>query len=286
MNHLLPKKPMLALLLALAALIVPTSKTSAGDDLYYGVLRSTGAVIVDMKDRRGMGTCWLLDVERRLVVTNAHVVALRRGLDALRVVFPLYQDGQVLREPAAYGVPGLGIPASVLYVDKRHDLALLQLDRVPEGLTALPLARRGPRPGEMVSAIGAYTPKRDGLLWQFRRGRVAKIGYMHLQCKTVRYTATVYDKRPAQSPLSATTLIFARPTGEHGDSGGPMINEQGELVGITVVAAVLNDGTGKCAGAIHVREIRKFLDRVLEGKTAQPVIRRAPPVRRPAPASC
>src|SRR5712692_10498889 len=79
------------------------------------------------------GTGVLLDKRERLVATAWHLVG---GHKNLHVLFPLYDDGRLLTGPLSYQErykQGQTIRAKVIAADPARDLAILQLDSVPEG---------------------------------------------------------------------------------------------------------------------------------------------------------
>jgi serine protease Do len=104
-------------------------------------------------------------------------------------------------------------PGQVLRTDRRRDVALVKVD-APGGR---PLALRGALPGqgEAVFAIGA--PLDPGLQGTLTRGIVS--------------ANRVIDGQPfIQSDVAVT----------HGNSGGPLLNERGEVIGVTVSGFVDN----------------------------------------------
>src|SRR6266851_8564455 len=96
-NRLLVLGLALFLLAALAASAPADGLTS--NDLYQQTLRSTAMVVVPSGDKASQGTGWLVDRERKLLVTNCHVVG---GQKQVLVVFPVYRNGQVITERNYY----------------------------------------------------------------------------------------------------------------------------------------------------------------------------------------
>lgn len=104
-------------------------------------------------------------------------------------------------------------PAQVLRTDKARDIALLKADSVPA--QALALRDALPGQGEPVFAIGA--PLDPSLQGTLTRGIVS--------------ANRVIEGRPfIQSDVSVT----------HGNSGGPLVNERGEVVGVTDLSITEN----------------------------------------------
>src|SRR5437763_1068049 len=98
----------------------------------------------------GHGTCWVVEAEKRLVITNQHVVL---GHDTCKVAFPRCQSGNVLTNSGLYPQSDY-IPGKVLARDSKRDLALVRLDRLPKGAKALVLAPKGIMSGQEIWAIG------------------------------------------------------------------------------------------------------------------------------------
>src|SRR5439155_23636090 len=70
-NHARSIRAVLALGLLLLA---GTGSARANAKVYERALQSTGWVIVPQDKITPMGTCWVADVKRKLVVTSRHVV--------------------------------------------------------------------------------------------------------------------------------------------------------------------------------------------------------------------
>jgi len=129
-------------------------------------------------------------------------------------------------------------------IDRVYDLALLTIaPPVAEPLTLSPI---DPGPGVRVSVSG-FGP--DGR-YQARSGSVR--GY----------------SRTGESPLAQTLIVAGM--ARDGDSGGPVLDEQGRLV------AVIWGTDGSIVTATCCKRVRRFLQAILP-----PYGRRAPPARRP-----
>jgi len=206
---------------ALVAVVVLflTGSVRADPQVYQKALRSTGWVIVPRDgEHTAFGTCWLADRERRLVVTCAHVVE-----DTKEVIlyFPHAVDGEVMTEASYYLRKVPAINGTVVAVDKARDLALIRLRSVPSGIEPLTLAPRSARPGEVVHSIGNPDIDRglgEGSLWWYTWGTVRQV-YRHA-VDTPRGTQRV-RLLETQSPVN------------QGDSGGPVVDDQGRVVGVT-----------------------------------------------------
>src|SRR5262249_34803424 len=100
-----------------------------GETPYRRALRSTAWVRVgqDQKLAR-MGTGFLVDRSRKLLVTNQHVV---ENQETVEVVFPLYQGGGVVADKKNYIRYDRPIRGWVVAMDPKRDLAVIELEIVP-----------------------------------------------------------------------------------------------------------------------------------------------------------
>jgi hypothetical protein len=214
----------LAVVGCLVLLLLPGGEGIAhadeGAQVYQKVLRS----VVWIHSKRGegrlaTGSGSLIDRKQRLVLTNFHVVG---DNPRATVFFPAYKDDKVIAERDYYvdRVRSLGIRARVVALDRRHDLAVLQLESLPEGAQALPLATGTPGPGASVHSVG--NPGGSGALWVYTPGKVRQVYFKkwraEVEGKTVQFEAEVIETDSPTNP---------------GDSGGPLVNDQGQLIGVT-----------------------------------------------------
>jgi S1-C subfamily serine protease len=222
------------LLLCVAARPAQASDT----DLYHKTLKSTGWLVAPSGD----GTCWVLDREQRLVVTNKHVVG---DADEVTVRFPTYKDGALVTAAAEYlRAQDAAIRGKVLYRDPVRDLALVQLDSLPEHVVALPLAAESAGKDAAVLSVGNSDPNASTLdkvtLWRMRTGKATG--------KLFRSARYLSGQQVDASVLKSNLNI--RP----GDSGGPIVNEQGELIAVSAYYQ------GDDSFGIDVSEVRAFLE--------------------------
>src|SRR5438270_7108015 len=211
-------------LLLLCMAVGPARASEAS--LYHQTLKSTGWIITPGALQ---GTCWVVDEDRKLVITSKHVVADK---DDVFVAFPMYKDGELVTNSGEYvRTRTAGIRGKVLYRDDVRDLAVVELERLPDGIVALPLAKSSAAKGAKVLAVGNHDPSTTDVdkmtLWKMRTGRVEE--------KVFRWVKLQGDQNVMASVLR--TDLDSRP----GDSGGPVVNEQGELVAVT--AFYFTDGT-------------------------------------------
>ena len=234
-------------LAALTALLAPgplRADVEGGVKVYQNVLKSSVWVVSNRgagKVATGSGS--LIDRRRQLVLTNYHVVD---DVDRVTVFFPAYRDGKLIAERSYYSQRAreLGIRGRVVARDKQADLALIQIDRVPDGAQALTLAPEGVSPGQTVHSIG--NPGGSDALWIYTPGKVRQV-YQK------RWTAKAGDE---EFNFEARVIETDSPTNP-GDSGGPLVNDKGELVGVTQGGAVK---ASLLSTFIDVSEVQRFLN--------------------------
>ncbi len=152
------------------------------------------------EEQLGVGTGVVI-VDKGIILTNLHVV---QKADRLEVTF----------------MDGLTSTAHITSVQAKDDLAVLQAHKIPDDLTAAALASTADlKPGDMVAAVG----------FPFGIGPSVSSGIVSGL------------KREFKSPESGeelTNLIQFDAAANPGNSGGPLVNAQGEVVGI--VTGILN----------------------------------------------
>jgi S1-C subfamily serine protease len=246
------------------------------------VYRRAAPAVVVIRTRTGHGTGFLVK-KTGLVLTNHHVVA--DGFTYSRRGRPVVQVHRGDRDEEGWmHVREEAVPADVVLSDEAQDLALLKL-RAPEGwfkgMSPIRPARKGrPRPGEDCFLLGHPA---SGMLWSLREGRVAKVGEMprDLVDTMVRMLAVAEGQRAqARAQLlgmPGVKIILTTCAGNPGDSGSPLLDGSGRLLGITY--AIPRDlRTDKFVYHIHADVIRSFLEREHEKGPAVPDAWRLGPV--------
>jgi serine protease Do len=152
------------------------------------------------ESEKGVGTGVVI-VDKGIILTNLHVVA---GAKKVKVVFH----------------DGMESDANIISVQPENDLAVLQAKTIPDDLFAATLAStKDLLPGDEVVAVG----------FPFGIGPSVTAGVVSGL------------KREFQSPEGKrllTNLIQFDAAANPGSSGGPLVNMQGEVLGI--VTAILN----------------------------------------------
>ena len=148
----------------------------------------------------GVGTGVVI-VDKGVILTNLHVVL---GAKRVQVVF----------------ADGLESDATVIGVRPEHDLAVLQAQQIPDDLVAATMRSTADlKPGDQVVAVG----------FPFGIGPSATSGVV---------SGLRREFRSPEGKRVLTNLIQFDAAANPGSSGGPLVNAQGEVVGI--VTAILN----------------------------------------------
>jgi S1-C subfamily serine protease len=202
--------------------------------------------VADNKVRIGTGSGSLIDVPQRLVLTNFHVV---RNKDKVTVLFPQFDKaGKLITNKDHYFDKfraGAGLEGKVIARDPRRDLALIKLDRLPPGTTAVQLAKEGVGPGEMVHSLGS--PGASDALWAYTPGSVKA---------TYKKSWEVLDSAEKQVFHFEAQVVETTSPVNPGDSGGPLLNDHGELVAVTQGGLA---SMGTISYFIDVSEVRALL---------------------------
>jgi hypothetical protein len=215
----------LLLIPTVAALAPAVPAQDAGSSVYKNAVGSVVWIHSIRSDGgKAYGTGSVIDREKRLVVTNYHVV---EDEPAARVFFPDSPNGELKAEKQYYidRANRLAIRGRVVAKNATTDLAIIQIDKVPDGVKAIQLADTSPVPGQSVHSIG--NAGKSGALWGYVPGKVRNV-YKHkwqaqVGRRTLRFEAQVVETDSATN---------------RGDSGGPLLNDNGKLVGVTEGAAV------------------------------------------------
>lgn len=149
---------------------------------------------------RGIGTGVVI-VDKGIILTNLHVVA---GSDRIAITFH----------------DGLETTASITGAQPENDLAVLQAHKVPDDLFAAPLrSTQDLRPGDHVVAVG----------FPFGIGPSASAGVV---------SGLEREFTSPEGKRQLSNLIQFDAAANPGNSGGPLVTLDGEVVGI--VTAILN----------------------------------------------
>ena len=180
--------------------------------VYQKVNDAVVEVIVNSKDRsnaeytvyeEGLGSGVVVS-EEGLVLTAAHVI---QTAEKVKVKF----------------TSGKEVPAKIIRLAKEADVALLELAWVPDNLTIAPLADSDKvKIGERICIIGA----------PYGLAHSLSVGHISGRHEEINTTSGFIRAEFFQTDASIN----------HGNSGGPMFNSKGEVVGI--VSSILTESGG------------------------------------------
>jgi S1-C subfamily serine protease len=213
---------------------------SDGKEIYRPILRAT-VFIYDNRPNGGAGTGALIDPARKWVLTAYHVTPS----DAKPVVFfaELDKDRKPIPELQHYiNHKDRHISAKVIAHDSLRDLAILELESLPEKVAPLRVARASAEPGERVHTVG--NPAASSALWVYNSGSVRAV---------VKKMAVL---SPVNQKVDCWTLEVQNPINP-GDSGGPLVNDHVELVGVNSYVSLKGTLVNSC---IDVREVHAVLE--------------------------
>jgi len=240
--------------------VAPPEETAGGirtrgpslRDLYRTTVKAVPIVVAE----DGTGSSVVVNVNpadrSALVVTNQHVVENPfQTEEGEPCVLLLFHDPELSGEPFSPAKIEKCVQdqekssfcdalrkslrvAAILGTDPARDLALLHVTNVPPGVTPIRGARLDTvEPGDDVAVIGH--PK--GFLWSLTRGIVSAV-------------RTKYPMGDSEGTVIQTQTPIAP-----GNSGGPLLTLEGQLVGVVTWQV---GGTQGLNAAIAVNEVQKF----------------------------
>jgi len=144
--------------------------------------------------------------EYGVILTNQHVICDTEGL--VHVHFP----------------SGFSSFGAVIKSDKDWDLALVAISKPPQSIPTLPIARVPSKPGDPLWIVG------------FGSG-----SYRIAEGRCVRYLALTIpqDGTPPRNEIMEVSVSARK-----GDSGGPILNQKGELAGVLFGSDMIRNTAG------------------------------------------
>jgi S1-C subfamily serine protease len=239
--------------IALLAVLCLPAFAGAEENVYKKGLKSTVWIVQEV-GRQGArvqlrtGSGAVIDAAKRLVLTNYHVVGDQK--EAM-ILFPMFDKGALIPERDRYMDlirSGKGIKAKVLFSEQSKDLALLQLETLPPGTPVIRLAKDSPSPGDRVHSIGS--PGISAGLFNYTDGSVKIVVHRDIKAK----------RGPGEPDLMVSAKMIETSSGTNkGDSGGPLMNDKCELVGVTQGYVVGGDDARPVSLFIDVSEVKNLL---------------------------
>jgi S1-C subfamily serine protease len=207
----------------------------AGDDISAASRSVVRVVVVAVVDGRvvGFGHGSGFAISDTKIVTNAHVVELAAK----------YPDNVAIGAVPSEGKGA--VPARILAVDEARDLALIEITK--GGIPPTAIYSGAVESGTKVTALG-YPGNVDAAA---ARGLLDKIEPR----APVRSDGNVSNPEEVNgTPVLTHTAAIAR-----GNSGGPLVDECGRVVGVNTFITRADDGDAPFGFAVMASELIKFL---------------------------
>ena len=209
-----------------------TSRSAVDANIYKNI--SPSVVRIETKSSSGSGSVISKD---GLILTNYHVV---ENFKDVAVVFKPLKDAQKIQDSDIKR-------GRVIKVDQIADLAIIKVDNMPQGKLPIKLGDDSDIAiGIDVHAIGH--PEDEN--WSYSKGVISQY---RTNFKWTNYNEA--DVIQTQTPIS------------RGSSGGPLLNDQGTLIGVN--SFFKKDGQG-LNFAVSIGNVKKFLaqskDRLIQNK--------------------
>ncbi|WP_145258835.1 S1 family peptidase [Calycomorphotria hydatis] len=236
-------KTVLAVAVVATAFVTSQADVALADaNVYKTTLKSTAWIIGKTEKGLTTGSGVLVDKERKLVLTNYHVTGDSRSAV---VFFPDSKKGTVVADRQHYldNLKTLGIKGRVISIDRKRDLAMIELTRLPYGVEAIKVAKDSVSPGEDVHSVG--NAGATGALWSYTSGTVRAVYKKSFKTKVGPHEFMVVE---TQNPINS------------GDSGGPLVNEAGELAGIS---QAMSPKARLVSYNVDISEVKGFLSEEL-----------------------
>jgi S1-C subfamily serine protease len=230
----------LAMMLLWAA-AAPARANEIDERLYKQTMPAMAWIICPIDENQlASGSGALVEIEGQVyVLTACHVVDDR---PKVYMLFPTRDEsGHFISDPTYYAknFKLLYVAGEVVYRDRVSDVALIRPSSVPSEVQPLKLATSGTQKGQTVHIVG-NSMSYDRSLWRYRGGMV--------------YDAGTQDVKYADRTVHAHVINVISYV-DHGDSGGPVLNNNGEIVGI-----VSGGPKGLCYDIlIDVSEVRSMV---------------------------
>lgn len=206
-------------------LLLEETRGATNVEVYKKAAPGTVLVVTD----KGLGSGAVISSQGE-VLTNWHVI---QGASHIAVVFKPQRGVEVKKE--------LAFAATAVKVDQVADLALLKIQTPPQSLNVLPLGDMAKvEVGQDVHAIGHP----DGEVWTYTVGLISQIqpSYQWTGSDGLLHQGKVIQTQTALNP---------------GNSGGPLLNDRAEIIGIN---SFRKDGEG-LNYAVAADSVKEFLQK-------------------------
>ena len=194
-------------------LLSPSASAPDTAAVYAEAAPSVATIYVMEPGGERQGSGWVYDEEH--LVTNQHVV----GSDPTRI-FVRFQDDAWSE-------------ATLVGADVYTDLAVVTVEEMPAAAAPLPLAAAPPAIGEHSVAIGSPEGTK--------------------QTVTAGVISGLHRSNAAPTQFLVTDMIQTEASLNNGDSGGPLLDAEGRVIG--VVRATFGENIGYAVSAATVAEV-------------------------------
>lgn len=199
---------------------------------------ASASALVLSADHPGLG--FLIDREERLLLTTYRVA---NDPGDIEVVFAVIDKNEVVAHRdlwLAKARQNRTTHGKVIIADPQRDLAVLQLDMVPEGVRELKLASGTPGKDTPVQFMGAGS--NSAIAWAAVCSTIQKLGPVEMPFEGNQTTTNQIIELAASSQQA------------HGMNGGPVINEDNEVVGV-ITSNTAPNGPLLCTDSSEIRVV-------------------------------
>ena len=195
--------------------------------------------VVRIQGAQGAGSGFVIDANRQLVLTNAHVVVGNSALQA-----------QVGNSQSATS------PVQVVAADPCDDLAVVKLATPLPGLKALKFgSSTALKPGDSVTVLGFPGSLQQSLNTDQTIGQATTVV---ANTGTVSQVGVKANPDPSL-PNYQSTIVHQAPV-NHGDSGGPLLNSNGQVVGVDTLTNTNNQGQYYAISSDYIQRLLSSLE--------------------------
>jgi S1-C subfamily serine protease len=228
---------------AAASVLMVAACGGGGNSAQKTIAKATPSVVRIEGDNAG-GSGFVIDAQKGLIVTNAHVVADNPGMKA-----------QIGNDPSTT------TPVRLVASDPCNDLAVLKLTTPLAGLHALPIGPSGKlRAGDPVTVLGFPGSLQSGNPNDDTTSQSATVVSNAGVVSSNHVKAGPFD----DYPTLRDTIQHQAPV-NHGNSGGPLINAKGQVVGINTLGS---EGTQGQYYSISMDYAQRILPQLEAGHSA------------------
>jgi len=193
------------------------------------VFKKAAPAVVKVFTKTGSGSGSLISKDG-LILTNWHVV---KNSKKVGIIFMPKERKKVTKDDFLFG--------DVIKINGEADLALIRLESMTENTYPLSISNKKPEIGQDVHAIGH--PK-GGADWTYTKGYISQLNYD--------------DKWSYKDTTHKVALMIQSQTPLNpGNSGGPLLNNDGKIVGVNSSAS---PDYASANYAISAEDVRAFIN--------------------------